>query len=191
MSRRRSSPARTVPVMTDENARHRPEEDASRLGLVVVGEAAALQSGDEAALDASVENIRETIDDLIDEPLTPRQEEVVERLASAGGTLTAGLSGALAAQTGRPVDDVLEGAARSIIWQERLAADRDRDRDRAAAEDADGTEQHEAEPEQRRISDDQRQRSGEDTRRDARDGGDDGRVGADESDERRQRRDDH
>ncbi len=182
MSRRRSSPRRTVRDMTDENARHRPEEDAARLGLVVVGEAAALQSGDEAALDASIENIRETIDDLIDEPLTPRQEEVVERLASAGGTLTAGLSGALAAQTGRPVDDVLEGAARSIIWQERLSADRDR----AAAEDADGTEQHEAEPEQRRMSDDQRQRSGEDTRRDA---GDDGRVGADEPDDRRQRRD--
>jgi hypothetical protein len=114
--------------MTDENAHHRPEEDAARLGLVVVGEAAALQSGDEAALDASIENIRETIEDMIDEPLTERQEEVVERLASAGGTLTAGLSGALAAQTGRPVDDVLEGAARSIIWQERLSADRDRDR---------------------------------------------------------------
>jgi hypothetical protein len=171
--------------MTDENARHRPEEDAARLGLVVVGEAAALQSGDEAALDASMENIRETIEDMIDEPLTERQEEVVERLASAGGTLTAGLSGALAAQTGRPVDDVLEGAARSIVWQERLAADRDR---AAAAEQADGTEQPDAEPEQRRMSDDQRQRSGEDTRRDARDGND-GRVGADEPDDRRHRRD--
>lgn len=189
MSRERGSPERTVQDMTDENARHRPEEDAARLGLVVVGEAAALQSGDEAALDASMENIRETIEDMIDEPLTERQEEVVERLASAGGTLTAGLSGALAAQTGRPVDDVLEGAARSIIWQERLAADRDRDRDRtAAAEQADGTEQPGAEPEQRRMSDDQRQRSGEDTRRDARDGTD-GRVGADEPDDRRHRRD--
>lgn len=185
MSRERGSPARTVQDMTDENARHRPEEDAARLGLVVVGEAAALQSGDEAALDASMENIRETIEDMIDEPLTERQEEVVERLASAGGTLTAGLSGALAAQTGRPVDDVLEGAARSIIWQERLSADRDR---AAAAEQADGVEQHDAEPGQRRISDDQRQRSGEDTRRDAQDGSD-GRVGADEPDDRRRRRD--
>jgi hypothetical protein len=172
--------------MTDENARHRPEEDAARLGLVVVGEAAALQSGDEGALDASMENIRETIDDMVDEPLTERQEEVVERLASAGGTLTAGLSGALAGQTGRPVDDVLEGAARSIVWQERLSADRDRER--AAADEAAGTDPRDAVPEQRRISDDQRQRSGEDTRRDARDADDD-RVGAEESDERRPRRD--
>jgi hypothetical protein len=111
--------------MTDEHRTPRPEDDAARLGLVVVGEAAALQSGDEAALDASEQNIRDTIDELVDEPLTPRQEEVVERLASAGGTLTAGLSGALAAQSGRSVDDVLEGAARSVLWQQRLADERE------------------------------------------------------------------
>ncbi|WP_144760070.1 hypothetical protein [Curtobacterium sp. 9128] len=112
--------------MNDENGTHRPEEDAARLGLVVVGEAAALHSGDEAALDASEDNIRETIDDLIDEPLTPRQEEVVERLAAASGTIAAGLSGALAAQTDRPVEDVLEGAARAVVWQERMSAEQDR-----------------------------------------------------------------
>jgi len=111
--------------MTDEHEGQRPEDDAARLGLVVVGEAAALHSGDEAALDASEQNIRDTIDEMIDEPLTPRQEQVVERLASAGGTLTAGLSGALAAQTGRSVDDVLEGAARSVVWQQRLSDQRD------------------------------------------------------------------
>ncbi len=111
--------------MDQVNDDRRPEEDAARLGLVVVGEAAALQSGDESALDASEANIRDTIDELVDEPLTPRQEEVVERLAQAGGTLTAGLSGALAAQTGAPVDAVLEGAARSVLWQERLAAERE------------------------------------------------------------------
>jgi hypothetical protein len=111
--------------MTDEHGTTRPEDDAARLGLVVVGEAAALQSGDEAALDASEQNIRDTIDELIDEPLTPRQEEVIERLASAGGTLTAGLSGALAAQSGRSVDDVLEGAARSVLRQQRLADERE------------------------------------------------------------------
>jgi len=111
--------------MTDENGSPRPEDDAARLGLVVVGEAAALHSGDEAALDASEENIRETIDELIDEPLTERQEQVVERLAAAGGTLTAGLSGALAARSGRSVDEVLEGAARSVVWQQRLADQRD------------------------------------------------------------------
>ncbi|MEJ8282308.1 hypothetical protein [Curtobacterium citreum] len=123
--------------MTDEHRTPRPEDDAARLGLVVVGEAAALHSGDEAALDASEQNIRDTIDEMIDEPLTPRQEQVVERLASAGGTLTAGLSGALAAQTGRSVDDVLEGAARSVVWQQRLADQRDA----AAAEDPRGADE--------------------------------------------------
>ena len=112
--------------MTDEHdSSPRPEDDAARLGLVVVGEAAALHSGDEAALDASEQNIRDTIDEMIDEPLTERQEEVVERLVSAGGTLTAGLSGALAAQAGRSVDDILEGAARSVVWQQRLSQERD------------------------------------------------------------------
>ncbi|WP_439692779.1 hypothetical protein ACRQ4B_00495 [Curtobacterium sp. SP.BCo] len=111
--------------MTDEHEAQRPEDDAARLGLVVVGEAAALHSGDEAALDASEQNIRDTVDEMIDEPLTARQEQVVERLASAGGTLTAGLSGALAAQTGRSVDDVLEGAARSVVWQQRWADQRE------------------------------------------------------------------
>jgi len=131
--------------MTDENERPRPEDDAARLGLVVVGEAAALHAGDDAALDASEENIRETVDSMVDEPLTPRQEEVVERLAAAGGTLTAGLSGALAAKTGGSVEGVLEGAARSVVWQQRLAAERD---DAGSGEDArpsqDGTPaQHE------------------------------------------------
>ncbi|MCM3522831.1 MULTISPECIES: hypothetical protein [unclassified Curtobacterium] len=111
--------------MTDENERPRPEDDAARLGLVVVGEAAALHAGDDASLDASEANIRETVDSMVDEPLTPRQEEVMERLAAAGGTLTAGLSGALAAKTGGQVEDVLEGAARSVVWQQRLAAERD------------------------------------------------------------------
>ncbi|PYY32897.1 hypothetical protein DEJ16_15170 [Curtobacterium sp. MCJR17_055] len=111
--------------MTDANDTRRPEQDAARLGLVVVGEAAALQSGDEAAMDASEANIRETVDELVDVPLTERQEEVVERLAQAGGTLTAGLSGALAARAGNSVDDVLEGAARSIVWQERLTEERE------------------------------------------------------------------
>ncbi|WP_420368842.1 hypothetical protein [Curtobacterium sp. L1-20] len=123
--------------MTDEHdSTPRPEDDAARLGLVVVGEAAALHSGDDAALDASEQNIRDTIDELVDEPLTERQEEVVERLAAAGGTLTAGLSGALAAQTGRSVDDLLEGAARSVVWQQRLAQERDERAERGEAEDA-------------------------------------------------------
>ncbi|PZF55438.1 hypothetical protein DEJ23_12210 [Curtobacterium sp. MCSS17_008] len=126
--------------MTDENERSRPEDDAARLGLVVVGEAAALHAGDDASLDASEENIRETVDSMVDEPLTARQEEVVERLVSASGTLTAGLSGALATKTGGSVDDVLEGAARSVLWQQRLAAERDAaQQERVHGQDADGT----------------------------------------------------
>lgn len=144
--------------MTDENGSSpSPEDDAARLGLVVVGEAAALHSGDEASLDASEQNIRDTIDEMVDEPLTDRQEQVVERLASAGGTLTAGLSGAIAAQTGRSVDDVLEGAARSVVWQQRLAQQRDdaerapddteRHRDGAEPRDADAMRDHRGERE--------------------------------------------
>lgn len=109
-----------------------PRHDAARLGLVVVGEANALLAGDEEALDASTENIHETVDELVDEPLTPRQEEVVERLAAAGGSLTAGLAGALAARTDHGPEDVLEGAARSLVWQDRFATegvDADRERD--------------------------------------------------------------
>ena len=139
---KRGTAERTVPLMTDEHEGQRPEDDAARLGLVVVGEAAALHSGDEAALDASEQNIRDTIDEMIDEPLTARQEQVVERLAAAGGTLTAGLSGALAAQAGRSVDDILEGAARSVVWQQRLADQREdaggQQRDR---EDDDGRDE--------------------------------------------------
>lgn len=137
-------PGRTVHGMTDEHASPRPEDDAARLGLVVVGEAAALHAGDESALDASEQNIRDTVDELVDEPLTERQEEVVERLAAAGGTLTAGLSGALAAQTGRGVEDVLEGAARSVVWQQRLAAER---------EDAGGQQREDAGGQQRERHD--------------------------------------
>lgn len=134
--------------MTDEHRTPRPEDDAARLGLVVVGEAAALHSGDEAALDASEQNIRDTIDEMVDEPLTARQEQVVERLASAGGTLTAGLSGALAAQTGRSVDEVLEGAARSVVWQQRLADERD-ERDGRGARNEHGGQREDAGGQQR------------------------------------------
>jgi hypothetical protein len=142
--------------MTDEHEGQRPEDDAARLGLVVVGEAAALHSGDEAALDASEQNIRDTIDEMIDAPLTERQEQVVERLASAGGTLTAGLSGALAAQTGRSVDEVLEGAARSVVWQQRLADQRQDERTERDdhAEQGDHTEREDAGGQQRDRRDD-------------------------------------
>ncbi|MDP4334430.1 hypothetical protein Q7F20_13705 [Curtobacterium sp. A7_M15] len=142
--------------MNDEHEGQRPEDDAARLGLVVVGEAAALHSADDAALDASERNIRDTVDEMIDEPLTERQEQVVERLASAGGTLTAGLSGALAAQTGRSVDEVLEGAARSVVWQQRLADQRQDERTERDdhAEHGDHAEREDAGGQQRDRRDD-------------------------------------
>jgi hypothetical protein len=122
-----------------------PRHDAARLGLVVIGEAAALQSGDEEALDASEQNIRETVDELVDEPLTDRQEEVVERLASAGGSIAAGLSGALAIETGREPGEVLEGAARSFVWQDRFLDepdDQDEARGHAEARERDDARGH-------------------------------------------------
>ncbi|MFJ4219654.1 hypothetical protein [Curtobacterium luteum] len=149
--------------MTDEHQATRPEDDAARLGLVVVGEAAALHAGDDASLDASEQNIRETVDSMVDEPLTDRQEEVVERLASAGGTLTAGLSGALAARSDRSVDDVLAGAARSVVRQQRLSQEREdaghQERDREDAghqqrEDAGHQQREDAGHQQRDRSDD-------------------------------------
>lgn len=155
----RKTTERTFSGMTDEHGSSpRPEDDAARLGLVVVGEAAALHAGDEAALDASEQNIRDTIDEMIDEPLTERQEEVVERLVSAGGTLTAGLSGALAARSGRSVDDVLEGAARSVVWQQRLSQEReDAERDLGGSDAADRGEREDAGGQQReRRNDDGR-----------------------------------
>ncbi|WP_242089142.1 hypothetical protein [Curtobacterium sp. DN_7.5] len=142
--------------MTDEHQATRPEDDAARLGLVVVGEAAALHAGDDASLDASEQNIRETVDSMVDEPLTDRQEEVVERLASAGGTLTAGLGGALAARSDRSVDDVLAGAARSVVQQQRLSQEReDADHQERHREDADHQQREDAGHQQRDRSDDE------------------------------------
>ena len=94
---------------------NQPEDEATQLGLAVVAEAAALHAGDTESLISAEDNLHDTVDALIDEPLTDRQERVVESLAATGGALAAGLSGALAAEQGRPVDDILQKAATSIV----------------------------------------------------------------------------
>ncbi|WP_423919701.1 hypothetical protein ACPEEZ_12810 [Frigoribacterium sp. 2-23] len=94
-----------------------PDDVATQLGLAVVAHAAALNSGDTESLVSAEDNLRDTVDGLIDEPMTHRQELVVESLAATGGALTAGLSSALAAEQGRPADEILQKAAGSIVNQ--------------------------------------------------------------------------
>jgi hypothetical protein len=100
-----------------------PEQDSTQLGLAVIAEASATLSGDPALVDAAEENLRDTVDELIDEPLTHPQEQVVESLATASGSITAGLSGALAASQDRPVDDILGRAARLLLAKQQLASE--------------------------------------------------------------------
>jgi hypothetical protein len=97
-----------------------PVADASALGLAVVGGATAVHTGDTDAVVAAEDNLRDAVDELVDEPLTDRQQEVVEALASASSGLTAGLAGEVAVDQDRPVSSVLQGAARSILMQQRL-----------------------------------------------------------------------
>ncbi|WIE55047.1 hypothetical protein [Curtobacterium sp. MCBD17_003] len=109
------------PETTQAERVTRIQDDAARLGLAMVGEATAMTTGDEDAFRASEENLREVVAELVDEPLTPRQEQVVETLGAMGGSLTAGLGSALAQEQDREPTEVLGGAAASIVWQQRLA----------------------------------------------------------------------
>ncbi|ARC56224.1 hypothetical protein AS850_03935 [Frondihabitans sp. 762G35] len=92
-----------------------PQADATQSGLAVIAEATALRDDDPEVSLAARENLLDTVDDLVDEPLTPRQEEVVEAVAVAGGSLTAGLSGALARERRSRPEDVLTGAAAALL----------------------------------------------------------------------------
>jgi len=92
-----------------------PEQDAAELALAIVSQAAAITQADEDALDASDDNLREVVAELADEPLTERQEEVVATLGTAGGTLAAGLSTALAEARGVDSAEVLRATAQSIL----------------------------------------------------------------------------
>lgn len=100
-----------------------PDSAASELGLAVNAEASAALSQDPALVDAAEENLRDTVDSLVDEPLTDRQQDVVESLAAASGSITAGLSGALAAQQDRPVEEVLGATARVLLARQAQAED--------------------------------------------------------------------
>jgi hypothetical protein len=105
----------------DTERLQRVQDEAARLGLAVIAEATAMSSGDVAMVEASEANLKETVDTFVDQPLTERQEEVFETLGAMGGSITAGLGAALAHAQGREPEEVLSGAAASIVWQQRLA----------------------------------------------------------------------
>lgn len=114
----------TVCGMSDtDDQQYDARDDATRLGLAVIGEAAALHEADTESVSASEANLRDSVDELIDEPLTERQQDVVETLGTSSAALTAGLAGAVAIEQDRPVGEVLAGAARSIVMQQRMASE--------------------------------------------------------------------
>jgi hypothetical protein len=120
----------------EEDRDHDIVDDATQLGLAVVAEATALQSGDERNIEAAEDNLRDTVDGLIDEPLTERQGDVVETLAASSAAIAAGLAGSLAADQDRPVGEVLEGAARSIVMGRRSADQGENEHRRSDREDS-------------------------------------------------------
>lgn len=105
-------PRQPVPEPTPEPS---PEGEATELGLAVIAEATAVKLQDPAALDASSDNLRDTVDDLVDVPLTQRQEEVVESLASVSGALTAGLAARVAREGEKEPEAVLSEAALRLL----------------------------------------------------------------------------
>lgn len=92
-----------------------PERDAAELALAIVSQAAAITQGDDEALDASDDNLREVVAEQADDPLTEKQEAVVSTLGAAGGSLAAGLSAALAEARGVDATVVLGATAQSIL----------------------------------------------------------------------------
>ena len=92
-----------------------PERDAAELALAIVSQAAAITQGDDEALDASDDNLREVVAEQADDPLTEKQEAVASTLGAAGGSLAAGLSAALAEARGVDATVVLGATAQSIL----------------------------------------------------------------------------
>ena len=103
----------------DSTAPRTPEQDAAELALAIVSHATAITQEDDAALDASDENLREVVAGQTDQPLTERQQEVVTTLGTAGGALAAGLSHALADARGVDAAEVLSATARSVVAHAR------------------------------------------------------------------------
>jgi len=102
---------------TNETTGLTPEDEAAALALAVVSQASAITQGDVEAVEASDANLREVVSELSDRPLTPRQEDVVATLGTAGGSLAAGLSSALAHVKGVEPGDVLSSTAQAIVAQ--------------------------------------------------------------------------
>jgi hypothetical protein len=102
---------------TNEPTDRTPEEEAAALALAVVSQAAAITQGDPAAVEASDENLREVVAELTDQPLTPRQEDVVATLGVAGGSLAAGLTAALAHEKGVDPGVILGSTSQAIVAQ--------------------------------------------------------------------------
>ncbi|KPG79855.1 hypothetical protein [Frigoribacterium sp. RIT-PI-h] len=117
---------------TNEPTNRTPEEEAAALALAVVSQAAAITQGDPAAVEASDENLREVVAELTDQPLTPRQEDVVATLGVAGGSLAAGLTAALAHEKGVDPGVILGSTSQAIVAQTQspfVGADDDGDDD--------------------------------------------------------------
>ncbi|MET4052617.1 hypothetical protein ABID81_001987 [Frigoribacterium sp. PvP054] len=102
---------------TNEPAARTPEEEAAALALAVVSQAAAITQGDPEAVEASDENLREVVGELTDEPFTARQEDVVATLGTAGGSLAAGLTAALAHEKGVDPGVILGSTSQAIVAQ--------------------------------------------------------------------------
>jgi len=102
---------------TNEPTDRTPEEEAAALALAVVSQAAAITQGDPEAVEASDENLREVVAELTDQPLTPRQEDVVATLGAAGGSLAAGLTAALAHEKGVDPGIILGSTSQAIVAQ--------------------------------------------------------------------------
>lgn len=119
--------------MNAEGQPRRPEQDATELGLAVIAEATANGSFDPELESAAEENLVETVDSLVDQPLTERQTEVVASLAGVSGSITAGLTEALAAQQNRPVEEILGTTAKALLVEQESEGREDerdhRDRD--------------------------------------------------------------
>ena len=102
---------------TNEPTARTPEEEAAALALAVVSQAAAITQGDPEAVEASDENLREVVGELSDQPFTARQEDVVATLGTAGGSLAAGLTAALAHEKGVDPGVILGSTSQAIVAQ--------------------------------------------------------------------------
>ncbi|ROS54136.1 hypothetical protein [Frigoribacterium sp. PhB24] len=102
---------------THEPTDRTPEEEAAALALAVVSQAAAITQGDPEAVEASDENLREVVAELTDQPFTARQEDVVATLGTAGGSLAAGLTAALAHEKGIDPAVILGSTSQAIVAQ--------------------------------------------------------------------------